>query len=299
MRISGLVYALLAVTIFSIQDAITKHVGQLYSPFLISMIRYWAFALFGLALVLNTKGSFRAAIYTARPGLQIARALLLVAQILVSILSFAYVGLAQSQSIFVAAPLMVALLAIPILGETIGWRRWVAIGIGLFGVLIIINPLDAHFSALIFLPVICVFTMSLYSILTRLVGRTDSPEVSFFYTGIIGLVITSCIGPFFWNDNIPPADWAWLIALCVTGVAGHYFLIRALAMTEAVTVQTLTYLQLVYGLAYGYFIFGEDLTAPMILGALLVVFAGVFTIWREHRLKKRNKAREAEVITIP
>lgn len=289
MRISGPVFALLAVTIFSIQDAITKHVGQLYSPFLISMIRYWAFALFALYLVMKTKGSFRAAIHTNNLKLQIARALLLVGQILVSILSFTYVGLAQSQSIFVAAPLMVALLAIPILGEAIGWRRWLAIGIGMFGVLIIINPFDAEFSNLIFLPVICVFTMSLYSIFTRLAGREDSPEVSFFYTGVIGLVITSCIGPFFWAD-IPLTDWGWLIALCFTGVAGHYFFIRALALSEAVTVHTLTYLQLVYGLTFGYVIFNEDLTIPMLFGSVLVVFAGVFTIWREHRLKKAGKA---------
>ncbi|SNY92019.1 Permease of the drug/metabolite transporter (DMT) superfamily [Cohaesibacter sp. ES.047] len=289
MRISGPVFALLAVTIFSIQDAITKHVGQLYSPFLISMIRYWAFALFGVLLVMNTKGSFRQAIHTARPMLQIGRGLLLVVQILLSILSFAYVGLAQSQAIFVAAPLMVALLSIPILGEIIGWKRWMAIAVGMCGVLIIINPFDADFSNYTFLPVFCVFTLSLYNILTRLAGRTDPPQVSFFYTGVIGLVVTSCIGPFFWTD-IPLADWVWLIALCLTGVSGHYCLIRALDLSEAVTVQTLSYLQLVYGLAYGYFIFNENLTMVMLLGSMLVVFAGVFTIWRDHRLKRAGKA---------
>ena len=293
MKISGSLLALFAVTIFAMQDAVTKHIAQDYSAFLITMVRYWAFALFSLYLVYRTKkqkGGFLKAIHSERPMLQLFRSVLLFGQILVSITSFAYVGLAQSMSIFSSAPLAVAVLSIPILGEKVGWRRWVAIVIGMMGMLIIINPLGESFSSLIFIPLICVGTTSLYAITTRLAGRGDSPEVSFFYTGMVGVVMGSCIGPFFWTP-VSLEGWAWLAVLCATSVAGHYMLIRALALTEAVTVQTITYLQLVYATIIGFFIFNEDLTLHMLVGSVIVVAAGTFTIWREHRVNRANRIK--------
>ena len=291
MRLSGPIYALLAISIFAIQDSITKHIGQNYSPFLIAMVRYWAFGLFVILWAARSRNGFTNAFHTEHLGLQILRGLLLTAQILISILSITYVGLAQSQAIFVAAPLIVALLSVPILGEQVGWRRWLAILIGLVGVLIIIDPLGESFSNLAILPISCVITMSFYGLFTRLVARYDSPEVSFFYTGVVGLVLTSLIGPFFWTD-VPLVDWAWLLTLCLTSVSGHYFLIRALALTEAVTVQSITYLQLVYASLIGFFIFNENITVHMLAGSLIVVAAGGFTIWREHRLNFANRRKK-------
>ncbi|MAM12818.1 MAG: EamA family transporter [Rhizobiaceae bacterium] len=293
MKLSGAVLAFGAISIFAIQDAITRHLGPLYSPFFIAMVRFWAFGLFVIILAARAPGGFRAGAVTRHPVLQIWRSFLLVAQILISILSFTLVGLAQSQAIFMAAPLVVALLSVPLLGERVGWRRWLAIIVGLFGVLIVIDPLGEQFSLVTLVPVGCCFTFALYSLYTRLAGRYDAPEVSLFYTGVVGMVLTSLIGPFFW-ENVPLADWGWLVALCFTGISGHYLLIRALAVTEAVTVQTITYMQLVYGSLFGVLVFKEQLTSHMIVGGLTVVGAGVFTIWREHALKKREGASSTE-----
>lgn len=289
MKLPGPALAVAAISIFAVQDAITRHLGPLYSPFFIVMIRYWAFGLFAVIWASRSNAGFVGAIRTKHPLLQVWRSFLLVAQILVSILSFALVGLAQSQAIFMAAPLVVALLSVPLLGEKVGWRRWLAITIGLFGVLIIIDPLGETFSWVTLVPVGCCFTFALYSLYTRLAGRYDSPEVSFFYTGVIGLLITSAIGPFFWED-VPLADWGWLVALCFTGVSGHYLLIKALAVTEAVTVQTITYLQLIYGSLFGVLLFHEVLTWHMVIGGLVVCMAGGFTIWREQKLKLQEPA---------
>ncbi|MET3601355.1 DMT family transporter [Martelella mangrovi] len=293
MKASGVVLAFGAISIFAIQDAITRHLGPLYSPLFIAMVRYWAFGVFVILLAARMPGGFRKAVATEHPTLQIWRSFLLVAQILISIISFALVGLAQSQAIFMSAPLVVALLSVPLLGERVGWRRWVAIVIGLCGVLIVIDPFGEEFTLVTLVPVGCCFTFALYSLFTRLAGRYDSPEVSLFYTGVVGMVLTSLIGPFFWED-VPLADWGWLIALCATGISGHYLLIRALAVTEAVTVQTITYLQLVYGSLFGVLLFKEQLTVHMVVGALIVVGAGVFTIWREHVLKQRQGASSTE-----
>ena len=293
MKPSGAVLAFTAVTIFSVQDAITRHLSTSYSPFFITMVRYWAFAAFVLILAARSPVGFKQAVRTEHLPLQILRSLLLVCQLLVIIVSFALVGLAQTASITMSAPLVVALLSVPILGERVGWRRWLAIIFGLFGVMIVINPFDEQFSLLTLLPVASCLLFAFYSLFTRLAGRYDAPTVSLFYTGIVGFAVTSMIGPFFWESGIG-MDWFWLLLLCCTGITGHYCLIEALAVTEAATVQTFTYLQLVYSLLFGSLLFAETITGHMIIGSAIVVGAGGFTIWREHVLKKRQGASSTE-----
>ncbi|MDE1996234.1 MAG: EamA family transporter, partial [Rhizobiaceae bacterium] len=132
---------------------------------------------------------------------------------------------------------------------------------------------------------------SLYVVLTRYVSRTDSAMTSFFYTGIVGAAAMSCIGPFFWTA-LTPHDWIFMGLLCVTGMSSHYFLIRAYDMLDAVVIQPLTYLQLVFSSMIGVLVFGEVLNFYMVVGAVIVVAAGIFTIWRENALA-RSKAKAA------
>jgi drug/metabolite transporter (DMT)-like permease len=282
----GYFFALTAIVIFTLQDAISKHLGSVYPPIFVTMIRYWVFAIFVVAMAARSRGGLAAAIRTKRPGLQIFRGVLLALQVVVVITCFSWIGLAHSQSIFAAAPLLVALLSVPILGEHVGWRRWSAIIIGLCGVLVILQPSGNSFDMRYLLAVLAAFMFSAYVITTRLASRSDSAVTSFLYTGIAGAVAISCIGPFFWT-SMSPKDWIWMACLCVTGTSSHLFLIKAYEMLDATEVQPLTYLQLVFGSAVGVFVFGETLNANMIIGSVIVVGAGVFTIWRESVLARK------------
>ncbi|MCZ4090813.1 DMT family transporter [Sinorhizobium psoraleae] len=286
-RANGYVFALAAIVIFAIQDGISKHLGTLYPPVLVSMIRYWAFAAFAVALAARAQGGLKATIVTKRPVLQVLRGVLLPTQIVVVITAFTVVGLAHSQAILAATPLFVALLSMPLLGERVGWRRWAAISAGLIGVLLILRPQQGTFDTSFLLPLSAALMFAIYIITTRLVSRADSAMTSFFYTGIIGAVAISLVGPFFWTA-LAPTDWVWMLLLCVTGTSSHYFLIRAYDMLDAVAVQPLTYLQLVFASIMGVTIFGETLTTNMILGSILVVAAGIFTVWREHVVARRK-----------
>ena len=127
---------------------------------------------------------------------------------------------------------------------------------------------------------------ALYSIATRAVSREDSAVTSLFYAGIAGAVAISLIGPFHWTE-VKPSDWYALAALCVCGTLSHYFLIRAYGLLPAAEVQPVTYFQLVLNVILAVWLFGEIVTLNMILGALIVVGAGLFTIWREHQLARR------------
>ncbi|MBB5574534.1 DMT family transporter [Rhizobium paranaense] len=282
---AGYVFTLLAISIFALQDGISKHLVSAYPPLFVAMIRYWAFMLFAVALASRSPGGLRVAIRTRRPRLQVARGLLLASQIVVAISSFVIVGLARSQAIFSSGPLMVALLSVPILGEKVGWRRWLAICIGFLGVLLILKPESGFFDIRFLVPLGGALLFSLYVVITRYVSRDDSAMTSFFYTGVVGAIAMSCIGPFFWV-SVAPYDWAFLGVLCLTGMSSHYFLIRAYDLLDAVVIQPLTYLQLVFSAIIGVAVFGETLNAYTIIGAVIVVAAGIFTIWREHVLAR-------------
>src|ERR1044071_8655903 len=163
MKFHGYLFALAATTIFSIQDAVSKHLGEHYSPIFITMIRYWAFGAFCILLAARKRGGLKAAATTTRPVLQIFRGVLLVVEIMLVIAAFAHAGLAHSTAVLSATPILVTLLSIPLLGEHVGWRRWSAIIAGLVGVLLILKPdADGFLDPWLLLPVLCCFMYAIY-----------------------------------------------------------------------------------------------------------------------------------------
>ncbi|WP_421592673.1 DMT family transporter [Shinella sp. M27] len=285
----GYLFAFLAICIFAGQDAITKYLGDRYPALFITMIRFWAFALFVSGFAASSPGGLRRAIRTRRPWLQISRGLLLVAEIVLIVFAYVHAGLAMSQSIFQATPLIITILSIPLLGEAVGWRRGTAVLVGLIGVLVIINPVNVHFDRSLLLPLGASVLFALYSIATRAVSREDSAVTSLFYAGTAGAVAISLIGPFYWTEVIA-SDWFALAALCICGTLSHYFLIRAYGLLPAAEIQPVTYFQLVLNVILAVTLFNEIITLNMVIGAAIVVGAGLFTIWREHQLARRASA---------
>ncbi|MDQ0467869.1 DMT family transporter [Labrys wisconsinensis] len=290
LRTQGFAFALAAITLFSLQDGISKHLAEGYSPAFVTMVRYWAFGLFTLVLSSRMPGGLRAVARSNVPLVQIARGVLLALQVIVAITCFAVIGLARSQAIFSATPILVMLLSVPLLGERIGWARWAAIAAGLAGVLLILKPSGDFFDAKVLLAVGTSLMFALYVVATRYVGRRDASITSFLYTGVGGAVATSLIGPFFWTP-FHGWDWGWMSVVCMTSISSHYCLIRAYDILDASAVQPLTYLSLVYASIIGTTVFGETLSWTIVLGSAVVVAAGVFAVWREHGAARRETTR--------
>ena len=289
----GYLFALAATTIFSLQDAVSKHLGDHYSPIFVTMIRYWAFGAVCILLASRKRRGLKAAASTTRPVLQIFRGVLLAVEIMMVITAFAHAGLAHSTAVLSATPIVVTLLSIPLLGEHVGWRRWSAIIAGLVGVLLILKPDASGFlDPWLLLPVVCAVLYAIYLIATRLVSRTDAPATSFFYTGVAGAVAATMIGPFFWAD-LQGWDRAWMGLLCITGMTGHYLVIRAYQLLDASAVQPISYLGLVYASFFGVFLYGETLTWNVVAGSVVVVGAGIFTVWREYVLRHQAPIQAA------
>lgn len=265
--------------IFAMQDAFSRLLGSEYPPVLVVMLRYWVFALFVIALVARQPGGLRRAIRTRRPGTQILRGAILVIETTLMVEAFVRLGLVGTHAIFTAYPLLVAALSGPILGERVGWRRWTAIGVGFIGILIILQPGSAVLSLGSVFAFASALLFALYGLLTRHVARDDPAQVSFFWTGIAGAATVTVLGLRQW-EWLAPADWGWMALLCVCGIASHYLLIRAYELAEASALQPFAYTQLVWVSVIGVVVFGEVVAPHVVIGAVIVVAAGLFTLWR-------------------
>ena len=275
----GIMLMIATTFVFAVQDGISRHLAGEYNVLMIVMIRYWFFAAFVITIATRQSGSIRAAAATKQPFLQAFRGALLAGEICVMVAGFVALGLVESHAVFACYPLLIAALSGPVLGEKVGWRRWAAIGIGFIGVLVILEPGITVFAPAAIFPLIAAFMFALYGLLTRYVARKDKAATSFFWTGTTGAVMMTIIGAFSW-EPMTATDWQWMAALCVTGAAGHWLLIKTYEVAEASAVQPFAYLQLVFASAIGIFLLGETLRPNVALGASIVVGAGLFTLWR-------------------
>jgi len=250
----GIWLMVLTTFIFALQDGISRHLAGEYNVFMVVMIRYWFFAAFVMTIAARKAGGLRSAAATVQPLMQ---------------------G-------FACYPLLIAALSGPVLGERVGWRRWVAIAVGFVGVTIILEPGFGVFQPAAIIPFIAALMFALYGLLTRFVARRDTAATSFFWTGTVGAVAMTAVGTWFWEAMSGP-DWAWMGALCITGAAGHYTLIKCYEVAEASAVQPFAYLQLAFASTLGILVFSETIRPNVALGAALIVGAGLFTLWRQRQ----------------
>jgi drug/metabolite transporter (DMT)-like permease len=279
----GIWLIVVATVVFAGQDAVSRLLASEYNVLMVVMIRCWFFAAFVIVLAARQPGGIRAAAATRQPVLQIFRGVLLAGEICLMVLAFVLLGLAATHAIFAAAPLLVAALSGPVLGERVGWRRWTAIAVGFVGILIILQPGVAVFEPAALIPLAAAAGFALYTLLTRYAARADIAAVSFFWTGVAGAVAMTLVGIWFW-EPMAPRHWGWMGLLCLTAVLGHWLLIRAYEVAEASAVQPFAYLQLVWASALGFLLFGEVLGLNEVIGAAVVVAAGLFTLWRARQV---------------
>jgi drug/metabolite transporter (DMT)-like permease len=293
----GIVLLILATLLFACQDAITKHLTQTLEVAQIINVRFFFFSLFAIVFAMRKNG-LRAAINSSAPGLQIFRGLLICCEIALFAYTLRYIGLAELHTIFACFPLIVTLLSVPILGETVGWRRGLAVFVGFLGTVIIIDPGAGVFSSFAIIGLSCAFMFALYNLITRKVSKVDSFETSLLYFGVVGFLASLLVVPFYWQ---PPnqIEIFWLLTISVTGIMGHLLLIKALQLTQAVILQPFNYFALLWATGIGYVVYDEILAVQTLAGAALVVASGVFIGYREYKLYQRERrANRAKVAAL-
>ena len=277
----GILLMVTAIFSYSCMDGIIRYLSQYYNVITLGMFRYWFFALF-IILMHSKKGkSFRQVSKSKVKLLQIIRSIILTIELCFAHYCFYKIGLIQTSAIFAIGPLIVTALSVIILKEKVGWRRWSAITIGFLGILIILRPAIITFEPFSFIALGCAFLFAIYQILTRLVSKYDNNDTTLFYTGIIGALILTSVGPFFYSE-VQNIDWLWILLISILGLIAHLCIINALKISEASLLQPFNYLHLVFVTVIGIFIFNEVLETPVIIGSIVVITAGLYTFWREN-----------------
>ncbi len=272
----GIVLMLATVFCYTVQDGITRFLAGEYNVMMVVMVRYWIFALFVIALALRRPGGLRA-VATKRPWLHLTRAALHIGEICVIVLSFTLIGLINTHAIFAVCPLLVAALSGPVLGEKVGLARWIAIGAGFAGMLVILQPGSGLFTPLALLPLLSAAGFALYSVLTRLATEREPAFTAFFWSGMLGAVMMTVVGLPFW-ERMTPTDWAWTLANGLVAILSNWLMIRAYQVAEAAAIQPFAYFQLVFVSIMGITLFNETIATATVIGAGIVVAAGLFSL---------------------
>ena len=280
----GALLTVAAVTVFGLQDGVSKLLCERYSVFFVITVRYWAFA---FVLVLLHRRRLGEVARTRAPRRQLLRGGLLAGQVCMIVQSFASLGLTTTHAVFSSFTLLVAVGSWLFLGERVSAARWAAIAFGFTGVLVILRPGLQVVEPMASLPLAGAVTFAAYQLLTRTVSAHDDARTSFLYTGLGGALVMTCVGPFCWEQP-DLQGWAWLAVVSGSSMLGHGLFIHALRHAEASAIQPLIYLQLVVATTVGVVGFGEQVDGVTALGAAMVVGAGLYT------LRSGRRARPVE-----
>ncbi|WP_430435697.1 DMT family transporter [Oceanibaculum nanhaiense] len=282
----GILLILLAIACFASMDALAKFLLQSHEMPQVVWARY-SFHLLAMALILGPHRLPRLLV-TQRPLAQILRASLLLASTAMFFTAISYIPLADASAIGFLSPLLVTALSVPVLGEKVGPRRWAAVIVGLVGVLIILRPGmgSVHWASFLVLGV--ALTFAGFSLMTRILGRTEDGTTMLLYTAVVGCIVTSLIVPFYWSA-VPLESWLLFGVVGALGGFGHLVLIRAYKLAEASALAPFSYSQLVWAMLLGFLMFGDVPALHMLAGSALLVASGLYVWHRERQLARRDR----------
>ena len=216
-----------------------------------------------------------------KPGWQLVRALLFTASVFLFLNGLRFNPLAINTAIAFASPLIITALAVPFLGETIGWRRWSAVAAGFCGVLVILRPAGESINLYALLPFAAAITGALQDIVTRRISDTESALSVLLCSTVLTMLAASAFA-FDGTWRLPsPLDFGYLILAGLLSGAAHYLLIETFVLAEAAVVAPFRYSALIWGLLIGFFVWGDLPTELDWLGVFLIVGSGIYIIHRE------------------
>jgi len=243
----------------------------------------------GLAVLLPATGTMPlpALFRTSKLTLQLVRSVLMALTTLFNFLALQYLRLDQTVTITFLAPLMVALLAGPLLGEWVGWRRLVAILVGFAGVVIAVRPGMGGVHIAVVYSFAGMLAYALFMILTRYLSVYDPPFVTLFYSMFAGTLFAAPIAMAQW---VPPADgttWLLLGILGILGGTGHYLFLHAYRLAPASSISPFLYLQLLTMVTAGWLVFGDVPDVWTLVGSAVIIASGIYLVQRERLTLKR------------
>lgn len=277
---------ILAMCLMASMDATSKWLVEDLAIPQILLVRFGIFLI--VALALAGRRGFARTIRSERPGLQIIRSVVMLAEITVFIWAFSLLPLADVHAIAAISPLMATALAVPLLREKVSWHRWCAVVIGFIGVLIIVRPGSGVMGWAALVPLLAAFLWALLQVLIRKVGLEDSVETTALYSAAIAVVVMALFAPFTWQAPTPE-QWGLLVLTGSLGSAGLLVLFKALQLGAASALQPFSYSMVLWATVLGFLIWGHFPDAWTLTGVAIVVAGGLYAFSRERAAARSSR----------
>lgn len=278
----GIALMVLACLFFPVGDSIAKVLVGTYD---VILIVWWKYVIQTALVAAVIACTLPLSIFkTRRPMVQIGRGLAGIGSYGTFLIAVSYIPLADALAIEFSSPMLVVALSVPLLGESVGVRRWSAVVVGFLGTLLIIRPGlgVVHWAATLMLfAAVCVALMQIAS---RLLAKEEHPMTSLFYLSVIGLIVSS--PPVLFLDEITLVGSDWWLMLAVGAIAGfcHYLFVRAYEFATASTLAPFMYGQIVGATILGFLIFGDFPDQWTIAGTIVLIVSGLYIAYRENQL---------------
>jgi drug/metabolite transporter (DMT)-like permease len=282
LRLSGL-------ALFCTMDAMVKALGGVYGPFQLMLFRS-AIALIPIAFIVWHAGDLTV-VRSHRPWLQVVRILAGLGSMGGFFYVFPRMALVDAYAISFAAPFFMVALAVPLLGEQVGWRRWSAVAVGFVGVIIMLDPFGISFHAMSLIVLAATFCYSLSTVMVRMTSRYDHDAATLFWFALVSSVLSLVAGApeWIWPTAI---DWVWLVLLGSLGGIAQILVTRAWRLAPASVLAPFDYASIVLAVLYGYLWFHEEPWWTVWLGLPLVIGSGLYILHRE-RVRGSQRAMAA------
>ena len=276
----GALFALAAFGLFSTHDVIVKVLGADYAPF--QIVFFSVLFSFPLVTMMQMRDARMDNLRPRHPWWSALRTLAAVATAISAFYTFSVLPLAEAYALIFASPLLITVLAIPILGETVRWRRGLAVMVGLSGVLIVLRPGTTDFTLGHAAGLVCAFAGALASVIVRKIGRDERTVVLLLYPMVTNFVLMACVLPFIYVP-MPLMDMAGTGAMALMALLASMLLFAAYRIGDAAVVAPMHYSQIIWATGYGLLFFSESPDVWTIVGTAVIVGSGVYIVLRENK----------------
>jgi drug/metabolite transporter (DMT)-like permease len=277
----GIGLMVLAVSTFTCLDTTSKYLSQHYPVPGIVFVRYIVQMLLMVIVLMPRMGM--ELLRTANLKLQVVRGVILSVASLAFLTALAHMPLAEAASIAFMTPIIIAVLAGPVMKEKVGARTWIALAGGFTGVLLIIRPGSGFFTWAALLPLLSALFMAFYQMLTSKLAGRDAPLTTLFYPALIGTALVPAIFPY---ELVLPASLAHaglFVLIGVLGGLGHFLLIQAHHYAPSSMLSPFMYAQLITALFLGWLVFGQLPDALAVVGMGTIAASGLLLILAHRR----------------
>lgn len=277
-NLRGALFGLASMGVYATHDVVVKHLGATYLP--MQIMFFAALLSFPIvAIILLTNGR-EESLSPRHPWWIIARSVAALVTGVSAFYAFSVLPLAQTYAILFATPLVITVLSIPMLGEKVGIRRWIAVLVGLGGVMVVLRPGHEALSLGHAAALIAAFSSAFVSVVVRKIGKDERSEVLLLFPMLANVLALGVALPFVYVP-MPVGDLGFMGVIAVLGLTGSYLMILAYRAGEAVVVAPMQYSQILWATLYGFLLFDESLDTATLVGAGIVIASGVYIVLRE------------------